>query len=225
MTKLRIVLVDDQMLFRKGVRALLEEQPDMEVVGEASDGLEGADLVAALEPDVVLMDINMPVCDGVEATRLIKAERPETKIVIITVSDEDEELFAAIKGGAEGYLLKDLRPDELFEMIRGVMRGETPISAAVAGKLLREFRTRPWNEPGQSGDRSLTSRELEVLQLVTDGLSNAEIAQKLFIVEGTVKNHLHNILEKLHLENRLQAATYALREGLVERPRRQPPHS
>jgi len=222
LSKIRVVLVDDQVLFRKGVRALLAEEPDFEVVGEAADGLEGLDLVNSLQPDVVLMDIHMPVCDGVEATRLIKADRPETKIVILTVSDEDDELFAAIKSGAEGYLLKDLRPEELFEMVRGVMRGETPISAAVAGKLLREFRSRPWHEPGPEGDRALTLRELEVLQLVTDGMSNAEIAQKLFIVEGTVKNHLHNILEKLHLENRLQAATYALREGLVERPRRQP---
>jgi DNA-binding NarL/FixJ family response regulator len=222
MDPIRILLVDDQVLFRKGVRALLEEQADMVVVGEGSNGLEAVELVQSLLPDIVLMDINMPHCDGVEATRLIKGDRPETKIVILTVSDEDEELFAAIKGGAEGYLLKDLRPEELVDLLHGVMKGETPISAAVAGKLLREFRTRPWHDTGQPGDRSLTSRELEVLQLVTEGLSNAEIAARLYIVEGTVKNHLHNILEKLHLENRLQAATYAIREGLVERPRKQP---
>jgi DNA-binding NarL/FixJ family response regulator len=167
------------------------------------------------------MDINMPVCNGVEATRMIKAERPETKIIALTVSDEDDDLFEAIKSGASGYLLKDLRPEELFDLIRGVLRGETPISPAVAGKLLSEFRRRPRRDPTDTAGWDLTPRELEVLQLVTEGLSNAEISARLFIVEGTVKNHLHNILEKLHLENRLQAATYAIREGLVQPPRRQ----
>lgn len=220
---IRILLVDDQLLFRKGVRALLEEEPGMEVVGEAGNGREALEHVRALKPDAVLMDISMPVCGGVEATRLIKAEFPETRIVALTVSDEDQDLFEAIKGGAEGYLLKDLRPVELFEMLRGVMRGETPISPAIAGKLLTEFRRRPWREPSETAGWDLTSRELEVLQLVAEGLGNAEIAARLFIVEGTVKNHLHNILEKLHLENRVQAAAYAIREGLVEPPRKSGP--
>ena len=217
----RILLVDDQLLFRKGLRALIEDQEDMEVVGEAQDGAQALDRVRTAKPDVVLMDIHMPVCSGVEATRLIKAERPETKVIALTVSDEDDDLFEAIKSGAAGYLLKDLRPEELFDLIRGVLRGETPISPAVAGKLLSEFRRRPWRDPTETAGWDLTARELEVLQLVTEGLSNAEIAARLFIVEGTVKNHLHNILEKLHLENRLQAATYAIREGLVQPPRRQ----
>ena len=223
MSPVRILLVDDQLLFRKGLRALLEEQEDMEVVGEASDGAQAQDRVRSAKPDVVLMDIHMPVCGGVEATRLIKAERPETKVIALTVSDEDEDLFEAIKSGASGYLLKDLRPEELFELIRGVLRGETPISPAVAGKLLSEFRRRPRRDPTDTAGWDLTPRELEVLQLVTEGLSNSEIAGRLFIVEGTVKNHLHNILEKLHLENRLQAATYAIREGLVQPPRKQEP--
>ncbi len=197
----------------------------MRVVGEASNGLEALDCVRATRPDVVLMDINMPVCNGVEATRLIKGEYPETKVVALTVSDEDDDLFDAIKSGAEGYLLKDLKPEELFDLLQGVSRRETPISPAVAGKLLNEFRRRPWRDSAETAGLNLTARELEVLQLVAEGLSNGEIAARLFIVEGTVKNHLHNILEKLHLENRLQAATYAVREGLVERPRRHLPGS
>lgn len=221
MTPVRILLVDDQLLFRKGLRALLDDQEDMEVVGEASDGLQALERARASEPDVVLMDIHMPVCDGVEATRRIKLERPETKVVALTVSDEDEDLFEAIKSGAEGYLLKDLRPEELFDLLRGVLKGETPISPAVASKLLSEFRHRPRHDPTQMASSELTRRELEVLQLVTEGLGNAEIAARLYIVEGTVKNHLHNILEKLHLDNRVQAAAYAIREGLVEPPRKQ----
>ena len=220
MTPVRILLVDDQLLFRKGLRTLLEQQEDMEVVGEASDGLQAIEIVRTVAPDLVLMDIHMPVCSGVEATRMIKSEHPETKVVVLTVSDEDQDLFEAIKSGAEGYLLKDLRPEELFDLIRGVLRGETPISPAVAGKLLNEFRRRPWRDTSQTAGWDLTARELDVLQLVTEGLSNAEIAARLYIVEGTVKNHLHNILEKLHLDNRLQAATYAIREGLVEPPKK-----
>ncbi len=221
MTKTRILLVDDQLLFRKGLRSLLEEHDDFEVIGEGTNGLEGANLAREMEPDIVLMDINMPVCDGVEATKLINSDVPSARVVILTVSDEDKELFSAIKAGASGYLLKDLKPDELFDMIRGLMKGESLVSAAIGGRLLREFQSRPWNGPGETSERALTARELEVLQLVTEGYSNAEIGRKLFIVEGTVKNHLHNILEKLHLESRLQATTYALSEGLVERPRRQ----
>ncbi len=218
MTPVRIVLVDDQLLFRKGLRSLLEDEEGMEVVGEASDGLQAVERVRAAAPDIVLMDIHMPVCDGVEATRKIKLERPETKIVALTVSDEDDDLFEAIKSGAEGYLLKDLRPQELFDLLRGVMRGETPVSPAVASKLLNEFRRRPRHDPSETPGIELTHRESEVLQLVTEGLSNAEIASRLYVVEGTVKNHVHNILDKLHLENRVQAATYAVREGLVEPP-------
>ena len=220
-----MLLVDDQLLFRKGLRALLEEEKDFEVVGEASDGREAIDLARTTRPDAILMDINMPICNGVEATRIIKAEQPDVKIVALTVSDDDQDLFEAIKAGAQGYLLKDLRPDELFEMLRAVMRGETPISPAIAGKLLNEFRRRPWHEPSETAGWDLTARELEVLQLVAEGLGNAEIGGRLFIVEGTVKNHLHNILEKLHLENRVQAAAYAIREGLVEPPRKSTPPS
>jgi DNA-binding NarL/FixJ family response regulator len=165
------------------------------------------------------MDIHMPVCDGIKATRQIKLERPETKIIALTVSEEDDDLFEAIRGGADGYLLKDLQPEELFESVRSIPRGETPISPAVASKLLSEFRRRPRQDVAEAPTMDLTARELEVLELVAGGFSNAEIAGRLFIVEGTVKNHLHNILEKLHLQNRVQAAAFAIREGLVEPPK------
>jgi len=218
MSAIRVVLVDDQQLFRRGVRALLEEAGGFEVVGEAGNGAQGLETVLATRPDVVLMDVQMPVCTGVEATRNIKAQRPETRVVMLTVSDVDDDLFDAIKAGADGYLLKDLRPEELFQMIRGVMAGETPISPPVASRLLGEFRKRPWRETAQTAGSELTQREKEVLQFVASGLSNAEIAGRLYIVEGTVKNHLHNILEKLHLQNRVQAAAFAIRQGIVQPP-------
>lgn len=218
MSAIRVVLVDDQQLFRKGVRALLEEEGGFEIVGEAGNGAQGQEIVLATHPDVVLMDVQMPVCTGVEATRNIKAQRPDIRVIILTVSDTDDDLFNAIKAGADGYLLKDLKPDELFQMITGVMAGETPISAPVASKLLGEFRKRPWPDSAQTAGSGLTQREKEVLQFVASGLSNAEIAARLYIVEGTVKNHLHNILEKLHLQNRVQAAAFAVREGLVQPP-------
>jgi two-component system nitrate/nitrite response regulator NarL len=215
MPGIKIILVDDQMLFRKGLRALLEGEEGIEVASEASNGQEALEKVRAFRPDVVLMDIHMPICDGIQATRLIKAEHPEVKIVILTISDEDDDLFEAIKAGAEGYLLKNLRPDELTQMVRSVMADETPLSPAIASKLLGEFRRQPHHEETKSSGPELTVRECEVLQLVTEGLSNAEIGLKLCVVEGTVKNHLHNILEKLHLQNRVQAAAYAMRAGLV----------
>jgi DNA-binding NarL/FixJ family response regulator len=144
---------------------------------------------------------------------------------MLTISDDDQDLFEAIKAGAQGYLLKDLSPDALFDMLRAVMRGETPISPSIAGKLLNEIRLHPWRESTDKTGTDLTARELEVLQLVAKGLGNTEIAARLFIVEGTVKNHLHNILEKLHVANRVQAAAYAIREGLVEPPRKEYPRA
>ncbi len=221
MSRLKVLLVDDQVLFRKGVRALLEAEDDLEVVSEASNGNEAIDKVKAFQPDVVLMDIHMPECDGIQATRVIKANHPEVKVVILTVSDDDDDLFEAIKTGAEGYLLKNLRPEELTQMLRSVMANEAPVSPSIASKLLGEFRRRPREEQGQPGAPELTSREREVLRLVAEGMSNAEIGLKLCVVEGTVKNHLHNILEKLHLQNRVQAAAYAMRAGIVPMPPRE----
>lgn len=221
MSVIKILLVDDQLLFRKGLRSLLESEADIEIVSEASNGQEALDKVLAYDPDLVLMDIHMPGCDGVQGVRLIKSERPAVKVVMLTVSDEDDDLFEAIKSGADGYLLKNLRPEELVEMLHSVMANQAAVSPGVASKLLGEFRRRPRQEEAVPGGPGLTAREREVLQLVAEGLSNAEIASRLVVVEGTVKNHLHNILEKLHLENRVQAAAYALREGLATLPRKQ----
>lgn len=211
----RILLVDDTALFRVSIAELIDVQEGMEVVGEAENGLEAVEKANALKPDLVVMDIEMPVMDGVEATRLIREGTPGTRVVMLTVSEADEHLFDAIRFGAQGYLLKNLRPAELFELIRAVMRDETALSPAIAGRLLGEIRN------GTTAGKAtvpepemLTRRELEVLQLVADGLSNKEIAARLFITEGTVKNHVHNALEKLQLENRTQAAAYIVRKGL-----------
>jgi len=216
---LRILLVDDHVLFRKGVAALLARRPEMEVVGEASDGLEAITAAREIIPDLILMDINMPKCDGLEATRMIKRELPHAKIVILTVSDDDQNLFEAIKSGAQGYLLKDLEPTKLYDLLESVSRGEAPLSGVVAAKILKEF-ARPNKDPAPMPEMidELTPREMDILQLVVDGKTNKEIAASLFITENTVKIHLRNILEKLHLQNRIQAAVYAVRQGLVNEP-------
>jgi len=214
---MRILLVDDHILFRKGVAALLTHREDMEVVGEASNGVEAIQAARDLLPSVILMDINMPKCNGLEATRRIKRELPHVKIVMLTVADDDRNLFEAIKIGAQGYLLKNLEPYQLYDLLESISRDEAPLSGAIAAKILREF-----TEPNQEslGEQevidSLTPREIGILELVVDGLTNKEIASKLYISENTVKIHLRNILEKLHLQNRIQAAVYAVRKGLVE---------
>jgi DNA-binding NarL/FixJ family response regulator len=216
---LRILLVDDHVLFRKGVAALLARRPDMEVVGEAGDGLEAIAAAREMIPDVILMDIHMPKCNGLEATRMIKREFPHVKIVILTVSDDDQNLFEAIKSGAEGYLLKDLEPTRLYDLLESISHGEAPLSGVVAAKILKEF-ARPDADlaPTPEVMDELTTRETDILQLVVDGKTNKEIAASLFIAENTVKIHLRNILEKLHLQNRIQAAVYAVRQGLVNGP-------
>lgn len=214
---LRILLVDDHVLFRKGVAALLASHQDIQVVGEAGDGLEAVDRARETVPDVILMDIGMPRCDGLDATRRIKREMPHVKIVMLTVSDDDQHLFEAIKSGAQGYLLKNLEPYQLYDMLESISRGEAPLSGAIAAKILEEF-TRPDHgvAPESEATEELTSREIGVLELVAKGQSNREIASALVISENTVKIHLRNILEKLHLHNRIQAAVYAVRQGLVE---------
>ena len=216
---IRVLLADDHALFRKGIASILSAERGFEVVGEAGDGLEALERARELMPDVILMDIFMPGVNGLEATRRIKEALPYVKIVMLTVSEEDQNLFEAIKSGAQGYLLKKIEPQELFAMLKGVVQGDAPISRAMAAKILREFthqarRAAPAPRPGAD----LSPREKEVLELVTQGKSNKEIAVALAITENTVKNHLKNILEKLHLENRVQAATFAIREGLVQRP-------
>ena len=220
---IRVLLVDDHALFRRGIASILAAERGFEVVGEAGDGLEALERARELMPDVILMDIFMPGANGLEATRRIKEALPYVKIVILTVSDEDQNLFEAIKSGAQGYLLKKIEPQELFAMLKGIVQGDAPISRAMAAKILGEFahQARRTAEPS-SPAANLSPREKEVLDLVTQGKSNKEIAAALAIAENTVKNHLKNILEKLHLENRVQAATYALREGLVEKTRVKP---
>jgi two-component system, NarL family, nitrate/nitrite response regulator NarL len=219
--KLRVLLVDDQPLFRRALATLISAQFDMTVVGEAEHGRDALEKVRVLRPDIVVMDVNMPVAGGVEGVTAIRGAGFTTPIVMLTVSEDDDDLFESIKAGANGYLLKNVRPEDLFEDLRGVMRGEAPIAPAVASKLLEALRTGGLTARGQaapataSGDTTLTRRESEILQLVADGLSNKEIANELTITEGTVKNHVHNALEKLHLTNRVQAAAYAVRRGLT----------
>ena len=214
---LRILLVDDHVLFRKGMEVLLASRQDMEVVGEAGDGLEAIARARETVPDVILMDIHMPECDGLEAVRVIKREMPHVQIIMLTVSDDDRELFTAIRNGAGGYLLKNLEPYQLFDVLERARYGEVPISGTLAARILQEFR-----QPDQKVARrpeardALTPREIEVLERVVEGDTNKEIAEALFITENTVKIHLRNILEKLHLHNRIQAAVYAVREGLVD---------
>jgi len=210
----RLVLADDHALFRAGIASLLRAWGH-DVVGEAGNGLEALELVRRLNPDLVLMDIAMPECNGLEATRLIKAELPETRIAIVTVSDHDEDLFEAIKSGAEGYLLKDMAEAELESTLNALAAGEPALSPRLAGKILDEF-ARLGREASREGRRDdLSPREREVLQLVAEGATNREIASSLHLSEHTVNFHMKHILSKLHLRNRAQAVAYAIRTGLV----------
>lgn len=211
---MRIVLADDHALFRDGVSSLLQAWGH-QVVGHAAGGREAVDLVTRLDPDLVLMDVRMPGMSGVEATLEIAAARPEMPIVMLTVSEDEEDLFAAIRAGARGYLLKDLEAAQLHTMIDAVARGEAAITPATAARIIRHLSTLGAAE-GAAHD-ALTARELEVLRLVTVGRRNKEIAAELGISENTAKYHLRNILEKLHAQSRTEVAARALREGLVER--------
>ena len=219
--KLRVLLVDDQPLFRRALATLISAQFDMTVVGEGENGRDALEKVRALHPDIVVMDVNMPGASGVDGVNAIRGAGFSTPIVMLTVSEDDDDLFESIKAGANGYLLKNVRPEDLFEALRGVMSGEAPIAPAVASKLLDALRTGGLPVRGAgipspgSGGTVLTRRESEILQLVAGGLSNKEIANELTITEGTVKNHVHNALEKLHLTNRVQAAAYAVRQGMT----------
>lgn len=210
---IRVLVVDDHTIVRKGTRALLAEVGDIEVVGEAADGREAMDQAESLRPDVILMDLVMPVMDGIEATRRITDNQPDIRILALTSFAADDKVFPAIKAGALGYLLKHADPEELVDAIRRVYHGEPSLHPSIARKVLHEVRQpseeRPTPDP-------LTDREIEVLQLVAQGMSNQEIADQLSIAEVTVRTHVSNILGKLHLANRVQAALYALREGFAE---------
>jgi len=214
---IRVLLADDHPLFRKGIASLLSAEPGFEVLGEAPNGRVALEKARELMPDVILMDISMPEMNGLEATRRIKEEIPYVRIVILTVSDEDQNVFEAIKSGAQGYLLKKIEPQTLFNTLRRAVEGEAPVSGIMATKLLAEF-SRQTRRASQPPAPALSEREKEVLTHIAQGKTNKDIAASLSIAENTVKNHLKNILEKLHLENRVQAATYALREGLAQKP-------
>ena len=216
MRSIRVLLVDDHPLFRKGLASLLAREKGFEVVGEAQDGAEALNKTKNLKPDLVLMDIYMPGGNGLEATRRIREALSSVKVVILTVSEEDKNLFEAIKCGAHGYLLKKVEPEELFRMLRGVFRGEAPISRATAAKILNEFAAQAHRATEETPEEKLTPKEREVIELLTKGWTNKEIGNKLRITENTVKNHLKNILDKLHLENRVQAATFALQHKLTD---------
>ncbi len=212
MSKIRILLVDDHALFREGIASVLNSQHDMEVVGEASDGLEAVVMARKLRPDVILMDVSMPGSDGLEATRQIKQELPEARIVMLTVHDEDEKLFDAVRYGAQGYLLKTIRAAQLVEMIHTAHQGEAAINPLLASRILEEFRhLTPAENAPESGlsDELLTPREREVLTLVARGLIDREIARQLTVSVYTVKSHVRSILQKLHVATRHEAARLA----------------
>ena len=218
--QVRVMICDDHALFRRGLVMVLESEPDIEVVAEAEDGDDALRKVSEFVPDVVLMDVRMPGIDGIEATRRIAEAVPSTKIVMLTVSDEESDLYEAIKAGASGYLLKEISIEEVSTAVRAVVAGQSLISPSMASKLLTEFT----NLSKRADERTtvptprLTDRELEVLRLVAQGKSNREIAEDLFISENTVKNHVRNILEKLHLHTRMEAVMYAVREKLLDVP-------
>jgi DNA-binding NarL/FixJ family response regulator len=217
---MRIVIADDHALFRDGLRSLLEAR-GVDVVGEAANGREAVEDVRRLRPDIVLMDLNMPVLDGLAATRLISAEQPEVKVVILTASEEDADLFEAIKSGAHGYLFKNLASNDLLQLLEGVARGEPALTPALARKLLVEFAhpvpAAPARAAAIEGLDALTERERVVLDQLVQGItSNRDLAERLVISENTVKYHLRNILDKLHVQNRAQVIAFAARHGIVE---------
>ncbi|MGH9055788.1 MAG: response regulator [Acidimicrobiales bacterium] len=214
----RVLIADDQVLFRRGLEAVLGTEDGIEVVGEADDGVEAVARAEELAPDVVLMDVRMPRLGGIEAARRIRDALPSTRILMLTVSDEEDDLYEAVKAGANGYLLKEVSVEEVAGAVRSVLRGESLISPSMASKLLNEF-----NLLARQADRReelpgpvLTARELEVLKLVATGMSNKEVADRLVISENTVKNHVRNILEKLHLHSRMEAVMYAVRKRLLD---------
>jgi len=210
-----VLIADDHAIVRQGVRAFLETQSDLAVVGEAESGDEAVRLVAELVPDVALIDLVMPGMDGVEAMRQVKRVSPHTQVIALTSYHEDEHIFPALRAGALSYVLKDIRPEELADVVRRAARGESTLHPRVAARVVQDLRSGA--HEGVNAFLDLSERELEVLRLIAGGLSNAAIAEKLFISERTVKGHVSNILGKLHILDRTQAAVYAWRQGLVRR--------
>lgn len=215
---IRTLIADDHELFRRGLRMVLDDEDDIEVLDEAGDGTAAVELAREHAPDVVVMDVRMPERSGIEAARAIKEELPGTKILVLTISDEEDDLYEAIKAGANGYLLKEISIDEIGQAVRSVHAGQSLISPSMASKLLDEFSAMIKKEEAKEEVPAprLTPREMEVLEHVAQGMNNREIARTLFISENTVKNHVRNILEKLHLHSRMEAVVYAVREKLLE---------
>jgi DNA-binding NarL/FixJ family response regulator len=218
MDKINVLIADDHVLFRRGIHKMLEAEEDMCVVGEASNGQEAVEQARALMPDVILMDIKMPDLDGVEATRMLHCEMPHVGIIFCTMFEDDEFVFAGLKAGGRGYILKESDPETMLRAIRAVAHGESLLSPTVAQKVLRQFAALPGETPAGRPPwcDDLTEREREVLSLIGQGHSNKEIAGQLCLSEKTVKNHIANIFSKLHISDRTQAVLYAVRKGLVK---------
>ena len=214
---IRVMIADDHALFRHGLKIVLDAESDLEVVAEASDGEEAVSRAEEATPNIILMDVRMPKLSGIDAAARLKQSLPASKVVMLTVSDDEQDLFEAIKAGASGYLLKEIEPAEVARAIRQIHAGQSLLSPSMASKLLTEFATMTKRAEERSFEAPrLTEREMEVLKLVAQGLSNREIAKQLYISENTVKNHIRNILEKLHLHSRMEAVIYAVREKLLE---------
>ena len=212
---MKIIICDDQAIVRDGLEMLLKLEPDIEILGLADDGAAAVELVDKKTPDLVLMDLKMPVMNGVEATRQIRAKHPEVKVLVLTTYDDDEWVFDAIQAGASGYLLKDTPRDEVVKAIRGTVSGKTYVDPSVAGKVLRQASSRQ-TQPATLITSKLTDREIEVLRFIAKGFSNADISERLFLSEGTVRNHVSAILAKLGVTDRTQAAVIAIQHGLGE---------
>ncbi len=218
MDPIKVLVVDDHALFRRGIAAVLASEESLEVVGEAVDGLEAIEKAREIAPDVILMDLNMPRCSGLEAIQALQTEMPQINVLVLTVSEEETDLFASVKFGARGYLLKNTEPEELIHAIFHIAQGGVIVSPLMATKLLTEFKdltAGAERKPIGEANADLSPREGEVLQLVAQGATNKGIADSLFIAENTVKTHLKSIMEKLHLANRSQAAAYAVKRGLA----------
>jgi DNA-binding NarL/FixJ family response regulator len=220
--KMRVLLADSHTLVRRGIKAILESCDDIEVVGEAVDGWEAVEKVKALRPDVVLMDVFLSGIDGIEATRRIVGQVPEASVIMLTTSDSEKDLLEALQSGAQGYVLKSVEPEQLISMLRGIRRGEAPLSPSLTKKLISFYVQRRRADGSAPLVENLTAREREVLAQVAKGATNREVAEALFISENTVKNHLRNIMEKLQAKNRAQAVASALELGLIEPAERVP---
>ena len=218
MNVIKVLVVDDHALFRRGIVTVLASEKNIKIMGEAADGLEAIEKAEKLAPDVILMDLNMPRCSGLEATQVLHTKMPQVNILVLTVSDNEADLFAAVKFGATGYILKNTEPEELIQAVLHIAQGGVIMSPVMATKLLSEFKDLDAGlekKPIKEEKANLSPREEEVLHLVSQGATNKEIADSLFISENTVKTHLRNIMDKLHLANRSQAAAYAVKRGLT----------